>query len=66
MGLSQSVLMVKNPHAKCRSCTRRRFALWVGKIPWSNGNLLQYSCLENSTDRGPWRAPVHGVTKSQT
>ena len=31
-----------------------------------NGNLLQYSCLENSMDRGAWRATVHGVTKSQT
>ena len=31
-----------------------------------NGNLLQYSCLENSMDRGVWRAIVHGVTKSQT
>ena len=28
-----------------------------------NGNLLQYSCLENSTDRGAWQAIVHGVTK---
>ena len=28
-----------------------------------NGNLLQYSCLENSMDRGPWWATVHGVTK---
>ena len=24
---------------------------------------LQYSCLENSTDRGAWRATVHGVAK---
>ena len=31
-----------------------------------NGNPLQYSCLENSMDRGVWQAPVHGVTKSQT
>ena len=31
-----------------------------------NGNPLQYSCLENPTDRGAWRATVHGVTKSQT
>jgi len=23
-------------------------------------------CLENSTDRGAWRATVHGVAKSQT
>ena len=27
---------------------------------------LQYSCLENSMDRGAWWATVHGVTKSQT
>ena len=25
---------------------------------------LQYSCLENSKDRGAWRAAVYGVTKS--
>ena len=31
-----------------------------------NDNPLQYSCLGNSTDRGAWRAPVHGVAKSQT
>ena len=29
-----------------------------------NGNRLQYSCLENSMDRGAWWAKVHGVTKS--
>ena len=31
-----------------------------------NGYPLQYSCLENSMDRGAWGATVHGVTKSQT
>ena len=31
-----------------------------------NGNALQYSCLEDSMDRGAWRAIVHGVAKSQT
>ena len=31
-----------------------------------NGNLIQYSCLENSIDRGAWRATVHGVAKSRT
>ena len=31
-----------------------------------NGNPLQYSCLENSMDRGAWQAIVHGVAKSQT
>ena len=44
-----------------------------GSIPWSgrslgegHGNLLQYSCLENSVDTGAWRATVHGVAKSWT
>ena len=32
----------------------------------ANGNPLQYSCLENPTDGGDWRATVHGVTMSQT
>jgi len=31
-----------------------------------NGNPFQYSWLENPTDRGAWRATVHGVAKSQT
>ena len=31
-----------------------------------NGYPLQYSCLENSTDRGAQRAIVHGVEKSRT
>ena len=45
----------------------------LGSIPGSgrspgggNGNPLQYSCLENSMDRGAWRATVHGVAKSWT
>ena len=44
-----------------------------GSIPGSgitpgggNGNPLQYSCLENSMDRGAWQATVHGVAKSRT
>ena len=43
----------------------------LGLIPGSgrspgetNGNPLQYSCLENLMDRGAWWAIVHGVTKS--
>ena len=30
------------------------------------GNPLHYSCLENSMDRGGWRATVHRATKSQS
>ena len=40
----------------------------VGLIPGlarpsgeGNGKPLQYSCLENPMNRGPWRATVHGV-----
>ena len=45
----------------------------VGLIPGSerspgvgNGNPLQYSCLGNPMDMGPWRATARGVTKCQT
>ena len=31
-----------------------------------NDYPLQYSCLENSMDRGAWQPTVHGVAKSQT
>ena len=44
-----------------------------GSIPGSgrslgegNGNLLQYSCMENSTDREAWQATVLGIVKSWT
>ena len=31
-----------------------------------HGSKPQYSCLENSVDRGAWWATVHGVTESDT
>ena len=42
--------------------------IFSGYMPSSgegNGNPLQYSCLENPMDRGPWWFAVHGVAKSQ-
>ena len=33
---------------------------------FSDGNPLQYSCLENPRDRGAWWAAVYGVAKSRT
>ena len=50
--------LVKNPpsSAEDTASTPR-----LGRSPGEgNGNPLQYSCLENSTDRGAWQAAVHG------
>ena len=39
----------------------------LGRSPGKgNGYPFQYSCLENSRDRGAWWATVYGVAKSQT
>ena len=47
-------------------------AVGPGSIPRSerfpgegNGNLFQYSCLENSMDREAWQV-IHGVAEHQT
>ena len=59
--------MVKNPAANTGDARE------AGSIPgWErspregNGNPLQYSCLENPTDREPWWATVQGVGTSDT
>ena len=40
---------------------------WLGRSPGEgNGYPLQYSCLENSMDRGVWQATGHGIAKSRT
>ena len=39
----------------------------LGRPPGGrNGNPLQYSCLENSMDKGAWWAIIHAVEKSVT
>ena len=41
--------------------------LGLGRSPGErSGNLLQYSCLENSMDREALWATVHGVADSDT
>ena len=64
--------MVKNPPAKARYAREEVRSLGQENPPGNlstsaeNSNLLQYSYLKNSMDRGAWWATVHGVTKSQT
>ena len=65
--ISQVALVVKNLHANSGDLRE------MDSNPESdrpsrekNGNLLQYSCLGNSMDRGAWWATDYGVTKSWT
>ena len=49
------------------ACNNPGSILGLGKSSGGgNGNLLQYSCLENPMDRGAWWATVHSVAKSWT
>ena len=71
---TERVLTLTEPLLLARRCYKK-FACHVGDpglIPGlgtslgeGHGNPLQYSCLEDSTDRGAWWATVHGVTKTQ-
>ena len=64
---SQVALVVKNPPANAGDIRYTGSILRLGRSPGGgHGNPLQYSCPENSMDRGAWWATVHGVAKSQT
>ena len=57
----------KNPPANAGDAGDEGSIRGSGRSPGGgNGNPLQYSCLENPTDRGAWWAAVHGVAKSWT
>ena len=63
------VLFLGGSDSKASACN----AADPGPIPGSeifsgegNNYPLQYSCPENSTDKGAWQATVHGVAKSHT
>ena len=65
--LSLHVTLVKNSPANAGDLRDTGSIPGLGRSPEEgHGNSLQYSCLENSMDRGAWRATVHGVARSQT
>jgi len=60
-------VVVKNLPANARDVRDLDFIPRSGRSPGGgHGNPLQYSCLENPTDRGAWQATVHGVVNSRT
>ena len=67
MWASQVVPVVKNPAANAGDVRDACSIPGLGRsLGIGNGNPLQYSCLENSMDRGAWRAPVHEAAKNWT
>ena len=63
----QVAVVIKNLPANAGDVRDLGLVPGLGRSPGEgNGNPLQYSCLENPTDRGTWWATVHGVAQSQT
>ena len=63
----QVALVVKNLPANAGDIRDMGLIPGSGRSPGEgNGNPLQYSCLENSVDRGAWGTIVHRVAKSRT
>ena len=59
--------VVKNPPANAGHAEDLGSIPGLGRSPEGvHGNPLQYSYWDNLTDRGAWRATVHGVTESDT
>ena len=60
-------IMVKNLPASAGATRDLGSFHGLGRSPGGgHGNPLQYSCLENSMDRGAWWATVHGAAQNQT
>ena len=56
---------MKNPPANAGDVRDMGLIPGLGRsLGVGNGNPLHYACLENSMDRGAWRATAHGVAKS--
>ena len=56
--------VVMNPHVNTGDARDTGLIPRLGRSSGEgNGNLLQYSCLENPMDRGTWQATVHGFAR---
>ena len=65
--LASGANVVKNLPANAGDIRDMGSTPGLGRSPGGgSGNPLQYSCLENPTDRGAWQATVHRVTQSRT
>ena len=63
----QVALVLKNPPANAGDIRDSGLIPGSGISPGEgHGNPLQYSCLENPTDRGAWQAMVHRIAESDT
>ena len=59
--------VVKNLNANAGDVRNAGSISGSGRSPGGgHGNQLQYSCLENPTDRGNWQTTVHKVAKGRT
>ena len=64
---SQVALVVKNLPANAGDVRGTGSIPGLARSPGGgNGNLFQYSCLGNPTDRGAWQATAQRVAKNQT
>ena len=64
----QRSLVVCSPWGRWESdmTGQLHFHFSLSRIGEGNGNLLQYSCLENPRDGGAWWAAVYGAAQSRT
>ena len=64
--LSWASLVAQTVDSACNAGDLGLIPGWGRSPGGGHGHPLQYSCLENPTDRGAWQATVHGVLKSWT
>ena len=63
-GASKVALVIKNLPAKAGDVREASVIPGSGRSSGGGrGNPLQYSCLENTMDRGAWQAAVRGVAR---